>query len=52
MKTSEIIKNVELEKKCFDISDTSVLLYHGSKSGINGRIAPISRDKCDFGKGL
>ena len=29
-----------------------LLLYHGSKSGIKGKIAPISRDKCDFGKGF
>lgn len=28
------------------------MLYHGSKSGINGAIAPISRDRCDFGKGF
>ena len=27
-------------------------LYHGSKSGIVGAIAPISRDVCDFGKGF
>lgn len=29
-----------------------ITLYHGSKSGINGVISPISRDKCDFGKGF
>lgn len=29
-----------------------VTLYHGSKSGIKGTIAPISRDRCDFGKGF
>ena len=29
-----------------------VTLYHGSKSGIKGAIAPVSRDKCDFGKGF
>jgi len=29
-----------------------MLLYHGSKSGIKGPIAPISRDRCDFGKGF
>ncbi len=29
-----------------------ITLYHGSKSGINGEIAPLSRDKCDFGKGF
>ena len=27
-------------------------LYHGSKSGIDGTIAPMSRDRCDFGKGF
>lgn len=29
-----------------------VTLYHGSKSGIHGAIAPISRERCDFGKGF
>ena len=29
-----------------------VILYHGSKSGIKGSIAPISREHCDFGKGF
>lgn len=29
-----------------------VLLYHGSKSGLNGEIAPISRKQCDFGQGF
>lgn len=29
-----------------------VTLYHGSKAGICGTIAPISRDCCDFGKGF
>lgn len=29
-----------------------VTLYHGSKSGIRGTIAPISRERCDFGKGF
>jgi len=30
----------------------TITLYHGSKSGINGGIAPLSREKCDFGKGF
>ncbi len=30
----------------------NVTLYHGSKSGIRGTIAPISRESCDFGKGF
>lgn len=29
-----------------------VLLYHGSKSGLVGNIAPISRAQCDFGQGF
>lgn len=29
-----------------------VLLYHGSKSGIEGKIEPKSRPQCDFGKGF
>ena len=36
------------------ISDTNQkqLLYHGSKSGIKGKITPSSRSRCDFGKGF
>lgn len=30
----------------------SVVLFHGSISGIKGPIAPISRERCDFGKGF
>ena len=33
-------------------SDEVVTLYHGSKSGIFGDIAPTSRECCDFGKGF
>ncbi len=29
-----------------------VLLYHGSKSGIEGKIEPKSRRQCDFGRGF
>ena len=29
-----------------------VTLYHSSKSGIVGEIAPTSRERCDFGKGF
>lgn len=32
--------------------DETVTLYHGSKAGIRGAIAPISRERCDFGKGF
>lgn len=33
-------------------TDERVTLYHGSKSGIRGAIAPMSRECCDFGKGF
>lgn len=33
-------------------SNEKIILYHGSNSGIEGTIAPKSRDKCDFGKGF
>ena len=32
--------------------DEIVTLYHGSKSGLRGAISPISRERCDFGKGF
>ena len=35
-----------------DRSDDSLILYHGSKSGIEGSIAAISRNRCDFGSGF
>lgn len=47
-------------KKGYDISKDrsitnikeTITLYHGSKSGIRGTIAPMSREHCDFGKGF
>lgn len=33
-------------------SSEIITLYHGSKSGIRGHIAPISREHCDFGRGF
>lgn len=33
-------------------TNETVILYHGSKSGIRDKIAPISREHCDFGKGF
>lgn len=29
-----------------------IILYHGSRAGIDGDIQPISRVRCDFGKGF
>ncbi len=34
------------------LSEGRKLLYHGSKSGIVGKIDPKSRAQCDFGKGF
>ena len=34
------------------LSDGRIFLYHGSKSGIDGKIEPKSRPQCDFGKGF
>ena len=34
------------------LEDGRILLYHGSKSGIVGDVAPKSREMCDFGKGF
>ena len=34
------------------IPTNHILLYHGSKSGIEGKIEPKSRPQCDFGKGF
>ncbi len=35
-----------------DPDDDKLIVYHGSKKGISGDIAPISRESCDFGKGF
>lgn len=45
MKDSENIKKIIS-------TDETVTLYHGSKSGIHGNVAPISRKHCDFGRGF
>ena len=29
-----------------------IILYHGSRGGIKGKIKPVSRPKCDFGAGF
>jgi len=34
------------------MQNSSVKLFHGSKSGIKGKIMPISRELCDFGNGF
>lgn len=47
-----IIEKIKREVSSLKIEDGRVILYHGSKSGLVGDIAPISREKCDFGKGF
>ena len=42
---AEIAQSIQLEAG-------RVLLYHGSKSGIQGKIEPRSRKQCDFGQGF
>lgn len=44
----EIIVNA----KEYTDENNKLVLYHGSKKGIDGDIAPISRGECDFGKGF
>ena len=47
-----LIQKIQYEAKNLPVSDDRMVLFHGSKSGIVGRIAPISREKCDFGAGF
>ena len=47
-----IIEKIEREVNALSIPKGRILLYHGSKKGLVGDIAPISREKCDFGKGF
>lgn len=41
-----------IDTKAYGNNDNSLILYHGSKKGIYGDIAPISRSECDFGRGF
>lgn len=42
-----ILKEIEYKS-----DDEKMVLYHGSKKGLNGDIEPISRESCDFGRGF
>jgi transcriptional regulator with XRE-family HTH domain len=35
-----------------EAEERKIVLYHGSRAGIDGNIRPISRDRCDFGRGF
>ena len=53
MKNSVTIKEMtRAEENHMIRTNEIVTLYHGSKSGIRGKIVPISREHCDFGKGF
>ena len=41
-----------IDAKSCGNTENKLVLYHGSKRGLIGDIAPISRDECDFGRGF
>lgn len=47
-----ILKKIDKKTRAIITAPGRILLYHGSKSGIEGNIEPKSREKCDFGKGF
>ena len=47
-----VLDKIANEAASVNLGDGRILLYHGSKSGIVGDIAPKSREMCDFGKGF
>lgn len=46
------LKKIAEESEAIKLEANRVLLYHGSKFGIEGAIEPKSRKQCDFGKGF
>lgn len=46
------LKKIAEQSKAIKLDSSQVILYHGSKSGIEGTIEPKSRKQCDFGKGF
>ena len=47
-----ILKKIAEETETVKPEAERMLLYHGSKAGIEGAIEPKSRKQCDFGKGF
>lgn len=47
-----IIEKIKREASSISLDEGRIMLYHGSKSGLVGDIKPISRERCDFGKGF
>lgn len=46
------LRNIAEAAKLIKLDAGRILLYHGSKAGIEGAIEPKSRKQCDFGKGF
>ena len=47
-----VLEKIEAASGSIELEKGRVLLYHGSKAGIEGSIAPKSRKQCDFGEGF
>lgn len=47
-----VLEKIEAASRNIKLEQGRVLLYHGSKSGIEGDVAPKSRKQCDFGEGF
>lgn len=47
-----ILEKINEETKSLKINVNRILLYHGSKFGVEGAIEPRSHKQCDFGKGF
>ncbi len=47
-----LLQRIREETENITSLEDRVVLYHGSKSGIEGPLAPVSRARCDFGTGF
>lgn len=47
-----MMNRIKEEVESLNINSERMILYHGSKSGIEGTVSPISRSRCDFGSGF
>ena len=47
-----VLEKIKAASGSIELDKGRVLLYHGSKAGIEGTIAPKSRKQCDFGEGF
>ena len=47
-----VLQKIKHTADMIELRPGHILLYHGSKSGIKGKIRPISRRQCDFGQGF